>query len=201
MIKMTPILIIYVLIAVSCSNNITRGKFTAIEPWKEWEIELKFYKDSTFTIIDSFGCNRFYYSGQWRYHNDSILAFIVLHDTTRSEYDKSHDVYQYYDIKTQKQQIVRAKEYFSVISEDTVWVLNKRQISFRQLTFYRKRLFSSNDLEKERAKMIEDFYISKIGKELYIKTLGDGKGIKEARKNIIDCKVTPIPNIELGRNN
>jgi hypothetical protein len=190
-----------ILFATSCTHKLTGSKYTAIEPWKEWQIELKFNKDSTFTMIDRFGCNRFNYSGLWHYHENSILKLIVLNDTTKSEYIKSHDMYQFYDKKTQKQQVVKANEYFPVISNDTIKILSKNQISFRGLIFNRKKLFGSNDLGKERTKMIEDFYVNKIGRKAYIKAFGNGKGIKEARKNINDCKTNPLPNVELRKGN
>ena len=197
--SITTILIIIALLFASCTQKLTKGKYTAIEPWKEWEIKLKFNRDSTFTMNDEFGCNRFDYSGKWHYRKDSLFIVIVLNDTTKSEYVKSHDMYQFYDMKTQKLQVVKASEYFPVISTDTAWVLNEKQVRFRGLMFKRKGLLSTNDLGKERAKMIEDFYVKKMGRELFIKTFGNGKGIKEARKNISDCKTNPIPNVELGK--
>lgn len=198
----TIIFAIIMLVTTSCARKLTTGKYTVIEPWKEWEVELKFNKDSTFEMTDKFGCNLFDYRGQWQYHKDTNRSFIVLNDTIKSEYVKSHDMYRFFDRKTQKQQIVKADRYFPVISTDTVWVLSKRQISFRQLIFDRKRLSSRKDLSKVRVKMVEDFYISKMGKELFIKTFGDGKGIEEARKNIRDCQFYPIPlSSGLGKDN
>jgi len=197
--KATIISTIIILVITSCTYKLTNSNYTTVEPWKEWEIELKFNNDSTFKMTDSFGCNLFNYSGQWHYHKDAVLEFIILNDTTKSEYIKSHDMYQFFNKETQKLQVVRADKYFPVISTDTVWILNKRQISFRGLVFDRQRLSKEEDLSKKRVKMIEDFYIGKMGRELFIKTFGDGKGIEEARKNIKECKDYPIPNLEIGK--
>ena len=186
---MTFIYVVILLVIISCSHSI----YTTIEPWKEWEIELKLNKDSTFKMTDRFGCNIFDYSGQWHYHKNYTLNFIVLTDTTKSEYIKSHDMYQFFNRETQKQQVVRADQYFPVISTDTVWILNNRKMNFRRLTFDKQRLWSSKDLGKKRVQMVEKFYIDKMGKELFIKTFGNGKGIKEAEKNIRYCKPSQIP--------
>ena len=192
---------IIILLVTSCTHKLTNSNYTTVEPWKEWEIELKFNKDSTFKMTDKFGCNLFDYSGQWHYHKDAVLGFIVLNDTTKSEYIKSHDMYQFFNKETQKLQVVRADKYFPVISTDTVWILNERQISFRRLVFDRQRLSSKKDLSKQRVKLIEDFYVGKMGQELFIKTFSNGKGIKKARKNISDCKTYPIPNLEIRKDN
>jgi hypothetical protein len=185
--------VIAALLIVSCTPKLTNSKYTSVEPWKEWEIELLFKKDSSFVITDRFGSNVFDFSGRWHYYQDSVLDFIVLSDTAKSEYDKYHDLFQFYNKKKQKQQVVRADRYFPVISTDTAWVLNKRQISFRGLTFDIRKLSSKKDLSDERVKKIEDFYISKIGREFFIKTFGEGKGMDEARKNIKEIKDYAIP--------
>jgi len=192
---------IIILLVTSCTHKLTNSNYTTVEPWKEWEIELKFNKDSTFKMTDRFGCNLFDYSGQWHYHKDAVLDFIVLNDSTKSEYIKSHDMYQFFNKETQKLQVVRADKYFPVISTDTVWILNERQISFRRLVFDRQRLSSKKDLSKQRVKLIEEFYVGKIGRELFIKTFGNGKGIEEAKKNISDCKSYPISNVEIRKDN
>ena len=121
-----------------------------------------------------------------------LVGGLLLNDTTKSEYIKTHDMYQFINKETQKRQVVKTDKYFPVISTDTVWVLNKRQISFRGLIF--DRSCSSKNLAKQRVKMIENFYISKMGKELFIKTFSNSGGIKEARKNIRECQNHPIPN-------
>lgn len=189
--KTTAIISIMLIIA-SCTPKLTNSIYSTVEPWKEWEVELVFHKDSTFKMKDRFGCNLFAYSGQWHYNKSATLGFIVLNDTTKSEYIKSHDMYQFFNKETQKQQVVKIDKYFPVISTDTVWVLNKRQVCLRGLVFDRSG--SSKNLAKQRVKMIEDFYISKMGKGLFIKTFSDGGGIKKARKNIRECQNHPIPN-------
>jgi hypothetical protein len=181
------------LLTTSCAHKLTGKNYIAIEPWKEWQIELKLNQDSTFGLTDRFGCNVFDYSGQWHYHRDSVFSFLILNDTAKAVYIKSHNAYQFFNRKTQKQQIVRADQYFPVISIDTILILNNKRLRFRGLTFVRQKLFSSKNLSKKREQMIEVFYFDKIGKEHFIKTFGDGKGLKEARKNIIECKINPIP--------
>jgi hypothetical protein len=184
----------------SCTPTLTSSRYASIEPWKEWEIEVKFNKDSSFTMIDRFGCNRFNYIGIWHYHQDSFLSFVVLNDTTKSEYIKSNDMYRFYDRQYQKQREVASKEYFPVITTDTVYVFEKNNmLRFRGLTFKRQKLFSNRNLSKERERIIERHYIDEMGRDLFIKIFGNGKGIKEARKNIMDCKINPIPNVELDK--
>lgn len=190
-----PILTIIILMA-SCANKLTKGRFAAIEPWKEWEIELKLNKDSTFTLEDRFGCNVFNYRGRWYYHKDIAVAFIVLNDTIKSHYIKSHDMYQFFNTKTQKQQMIQANEYFPVISTDTVLIFEKnKMLTFRGLTFKKQKLFSNKDLAERRFKIIEKYYFDKMGKEFFIKAFGNGKGIKEAKKNILNCKSVEVQSI------
>ena len=197
--NITVILSVAALLLSSCSNKLVGHKFIAVEPWKEWQIELTLNKDSTFTIIDRFGCNRFNYSGWWYCLKDSVLVYIVLKDTTKSEYIESRDMYQFYDKESKKLHVVRANEYFPVIRSDTIKILSQRQVGFRGLIFNRKRLLQSNNLDKERTKMLEDFYVSKIGREGFIRAFGSGKGIKAARKNISDCKIIPVFFVNLGK--
>jgi hypothetical protein len=179
--------------ALSCTPKLTNSKFTSVEPWKEWEIELQLNKDSSFVITDRFGANLFDYSGRWRYYKDALIDFIVLSDTTKSKYDKYHDMYKFYNSKKQQSQVVKSDRYFPHISTDTIWILNKRQLSFRSLTFDIAKLNSKKDLSDERVKRVEEYYISKIGKDFFIKTFGDGKGIDEARRNIKEVKDYAIP--------
>jgi hypothetical protein len=183
------------LLLTSCNYKLTSKSYIAIEPWKEWEIEIQLNKDSTFRVEDKFGCNLFYYSGFWHYNKDYPVNFLILTDTTKAKYILSHDAYQFYNKKTQKLQIVRDDKYFPVITTDTALIFgNGKNIEFRGLTFKKQKLFGSRDLEKKRVKLIEAYYINNMGKELYIKAIGNGKGVKEARKNIRECKITPITN-------
>ncbi len=199
-IKIIIFAIITILIT-SCSLKLTSRVYTTIEPWKEWEIEMKLNKDSTFKMTDRFGCNIFDYSGRWRYYKDSIFKYLILNDTTKSEYIKSRNSYQFFNRRIQKLQIVRANQYFPVISTDTGLILSNSRIRFRGLTFERQELLSNKDLSKRRIKILESYYITEMGKDLFIKTFGKGKGIKEARKNLKECDVNSIPNSNIGKGN
>ena len=193
----TITIILFVLFVMgACTRKLVSGKYIGIEPWKDWEIELKFNKDSTFTMVDRFGCNRFNYSGQWHhYDRDSLLSYIILHDTTKVEYLEQYDAYQFYDKAMQRQRLVSKSDYFPVISNDTIHVLGKKLLTlrFRNLPFHKKRLLSTNNLGKVRTKMIINHEINEEGKELFIKAVGNGKGIKEIRKTLNQCYIGGIP--------
>ena len=50
-----------------------------------------------------------------------------------------------------------------------------------------------------RERMIESHYIKEVGNEFFVKAFGNGKGLKAARKNIMECKVMPIPIVSLDK--
>ena len=183
------------LLNTSCVRILSNSVFSTVEPWKEWEIKLSLNYDSTFKLSDKFGCNIFSYEGRWSCHIENTKSYLLLSDTMKVEYIKSHNMYQFYNTSTKNLQAVKADIYFPIIKFDTVWILNERQLNFRGLIFNRSS--ENKDLSNVRVKMIEEFYVNKIGKELFIKNFGNGQGIRAARKYIKECKNQPIPNLEL----
>jgi hypothetical protein len=86
---------------------------------------------------------------------------LILTGTTKDVYVKSHNMYQFYNASSKAMQSVKADSYFPVIKLDTVWILNERQLNFRGFIFNKGS--KNKDLSYVRVKMIEEFYIKKIG--------------------------------------
>jgi hypothetical protein len=145
-------------------------------------------------MIDTFGCNTFYYIGRWRLKKDTLFDYLILTDTTPAEYLPSHDAYKFFNQNTQKIQYVTSDKYFPVISSDTAYVFeNNKMIRLRGLIFKRHKSFQSLNLSKERVQMLKAYYIGQLGKKLFIKTFGNGKGMKGAKEFLMQCENPPIP--------
>lgn len=168
---------------ISCTSK----KYFAIEPWKGWEIELSLNKDSTFILSDTIGCNTFYYMGKWHLSKDSLFNYVILKDTINVIYNADYNMFSYFNQHTKQKQVVEAQDFFSIGEIDTILIINKNMMLFKNLTFNRTKICESNNLEEKRIKIIENYYINKMGKKLYIKVLGDGKSVNQARKNLKDC--------------
>lgn len=188
--KLIP-LIFGALLMTSCAYKFTSKTYITVEPWKEWQVKLQFKDDSSFEMVDSFGCNTFDYVGNWRFKRTDGRNLLLLQGSAKVQYDSAHDAYLVPNSRTGKTELIKADRYFPIISLDTMIVLKKKVLQFRGLTF--KAQSATKDLNLERAKMIERYYTHKFGKRQFIEAFGGGKGLAEARKAILECGKVPIP--------
>lgn len=157
---------------------------------KEWELELVLKPDSTFTLKDEYGCNKLSQKGNWAVienTDDSTIKTILLTDDLKVQ----NNVNQFglrtisylsdldglrYENKEENQ--------FPLITKDTIRLVTKGKVFYKTFDF---DLFEGN-LQEKRLSALEKLYINKLGKDNYIKILGEGKGIKEARENLLKCQ-------------
>jgi hypothetical protein len=185
------VIIVDIVMLNSCAYKFTGRTYVAIEPWKEWQIQVRFKADSSFEMVDSFGCNRFDYVDNWRYNEANGERSLILKDSAKALYDKLHDAYFVRNSKMSKEQVIKSDRYFPIISSDTMVFIKNRVLRFRGLDF--RVQDGAKDLNIERAKMIESYYVKTIGKRQYIEAFGGGKGLNEARKAIMNCEKIPVP--------
>ena len=189
--------ILYILIAVlfySCSSSFVGKKFTMISTDNEWEIELVLNRDSTFTLIDKYGCVRMAQKGKWKVINNTDTIFdilflktIVLTDTLQAEKWVNrfgHRMISYHSNLNGLYYHNRESEQFPLVTNDTLFLVAKNKALFKTFTF---DIYNGN-LQKKRVLAVEKFYIDRTGKLLYIKLLGEGISIEKARENIIKCQ-------------
>lgn len=182
---------IVIITQMSCSHRFINKDYVYINPHKEQDVQLVFNSDSTFILQDNYGCNRMLQKGTWATlkveQNDKYVQKLILRDTTKvSKVKDWHNkwFYSYYSNIDNKQYITPESQYFPLVKSDTVSIVIKDNVLFMNgLTFKR---FNGN-IEKERIKMLEDELINKIGKKLYIETMGEGISIKRARENLAKC--------------
>jgi hypothetical protein len=175
----------------SCAYKFTTRTYVAVEPWKEWQVELTFRDDSSFEMVDSFGCNTFDYAGNWSFRKTNGSRLLLLQGSAKAKFDEAHDAYLVPNIKTGKAELVNADRYFPIISCDTMIVLKRKVLQFRGLTFRAQSVVEN--LNSERVKLIERYYTKKFGKRQFIEAFGGGKGLGEARKTLLECGKIPIP--------
>ena len=181
------IFLIFFLFAIG-ENDFLNKRYTYINTDKEWEIELTFYPDSSFVIKDINGCVRMSQKGKWKNGYDKSLSQKVLYlqDTTsvvRNKLFNNKILYSYTSNYDSSNYVSRQEYYFPLIKQDTIYFIDSETLLFRGERF----VVSNENLQEKRVKVIEDFYINKIGKEMYIKLLGDGESIEKARENLTKC--------------
>lgn len=183
--------IIYIIFSslclASCSASFTNKRFVYIDKEKEWEMELVFKPDSSFILRDRYGCVQMSQKGKWSIMmNDTMDKALVVSDTTFVKvgynlFDKIR--YSYRSNADGKQYMFTEDQYFPLIRLDTMYIVDKNNIQFRKMNFY---TFEGN-LQRKRIRMIEEFYISKIGKSAYVNSIGEGVSVKKARLNLLKC--------------
>ena len=174
---MKPIvLIIITIILYSCSasKKVTQ-KFYYVEPFKEQEIKLFLNHDSTFKFQDATGCNQFEFIGRYKPISSNTFNYLIF-DSVRLQSVLSNST---------------SSLIFSIKSGDTAWVMNKERLLINKQPF---KITSSShiDLQEIRYKKLEEYYINLLGREEFIKIFGNGKGIKEAKKRLLDCSLPDI---------
>lgn len=188
--KINIIYLIALFVLNSCSNKFTNAKYTYIDPHKEQDLQLVMYPDSTFILKDIYGCNRMIQKGNWSLldmDRESKYLKIALSDTINVvKYTNIHDkVYYSFISNVDKiKYVIKEEQYFPLITKDTISIVKNDEILFlRGLTFKK----SNKNIEKERIKMLEKEIINRIGKKIYISTIGEGISLKKARENLAYC--------------
>lgn len=189
--KKVLFLLIIFLLSISCSSSFVGKRYIYIDTRKEQEIELYFFKDSTFVLKDINGCYRMGQKGSWSLSNsqdDKFYTSIIMSDDILIKKAKNmhgKNLYSYVNDLDNKQYIQRESNYFPPVILDTSYIIkNDRILKLRGLTFYQY----DGDVAKKRLKLLEKEIISEIGKKMYIETIGEGLNIRKARENLIDCK-------------
>jgi|SRR5450432_3536849 hypothetical protein len=170
------LLIISSVIFCSCAVN-RKGEQTYyyVEPFKEQEIKLLLREDSTFSLQDLTGCNQFEFTGRFgrKYDNTGNYLIFVL-------------------VKFQNLSSAFNSDFlFSIKNGDTAWIINSERIFIHKQPF----IFTSNsniNLQEIRYKKLEEYYTGLLGWQGFVNVFGNGKGKKEARKRLLDCKLPDI---------
>ncbi|MDV6221612.1 hypothetical protein R1T14_19025 [Flavitalea sp. BT771] len=81
--------------------------------------------------------------------------------------------------------------FFSIKSGDTACLLNRERLIIHHEPFI---LTTARhiDLPEIRYKKLKEFYLNLLGREEFIKILGGGKSMKEAKKNMMECRLPDI---------
>jgi hypothetical protein len=162
------------LYSCSISRKVTQNYYY-IEPFKEQEVKLFLNYDSNFTLEDLTGCNQFKFSGRYKRITDNALNYLVF-DSVKMQNVLSN---------------FNSDLVFSIKNGDTSWILNKERIFIRKEAF--KATSNRNlNLQKIRYKELEEYYTNLLGREGFIKAFGNGKGKKEAKRRLLDCKLPDI---------
>jgi hypothetical protein len=175
------------LILVSCSSN--QKKFSYIDVRKEFEMEFQMNKDSTFTLIDSFGCNVHFQKGKWKKiknQNNFVYATYVLTDTTSifNGIDIYGKEYIYYYNSFNKIKVVNNKSNrFPIINNDTIYFYTPNNVSINKYNFKKEK----GNVQEKRIDILEDSLINVFGKKLYVELFGERKSLKIARRNLKNC--------------
>lgn len=177
-----------ILFLSTCSVDKT-GEFGYFSVDQEWEIQLEIYEDYTFKIEDKYGCNQLKQTGEWQLIEEANNKAVILLMDKNIEINKGtnlngKEVISYFDSLTNTYYQNPIENQFPLIDMDTIY-LEKGQLKLKNYTFKR----GLDDLQNKRILEIEKSYINDIGKDQYIKLLGDGISIKRARENLKKCGV------------
>ncbi|GGE99265.1 hypothetical protein SAMN05443634_102298 [Chishuiella changwenlii] len=189
--KYYTFLFLSILLLVSCSSNFTNKRYVYINESKEHDIEIMFFKDSTFILKDVYGCNKMGQKGNWSFlnkrNNNKLNTSIILKDTTKvSVSTNMHNkiIYSYTSSLDNKKYMYTENSYFLLINIDTAYFTDKNILKINNFEFVH---FNGN-IEKKRIKILEKQLTNKVGKKIYIETLGKGISSKKARENLKICK-------------
>jgi hypothetical protein len=164
--------------AVLFSCRMTKGvnsTYYFVEPFKEQEVMLFINNDSTFKVEDSIGCNQFKFVGIYRKLKNDNISYLVF------------DSVRFQSLLTNADQSL----FFQIENKDTAWIINKDRIFIHNKPFA-LLLRKKTNLQEIRYKKLRDYYIELLGKGGFILTFGEGKGMKEAKKRLLDCTLPDI---------
>jgi hypothetical protein len=182
---------------ISCSPSFIDKRYVFVEPYKGWEIELKFYADSTFTLKDIYGnCHKMTQKGKWKViyegKKDSNLMVLVLSDTTKIFHSNDWHNKKWVSYKNNLDNgthTIPEYDYFPLVSEDTARILhNHNKLKFRTYKFSKFNGNIQNKGIKIRLKELKDVY----GRKNLVKYVGEGKSMKKVRSNLKICNYDGI---------
>ncbi|MEE9337835.1 MAG: hypothetical protein V3U87_07120 [Methylococcaceae bacterium] len=157
---------------------------------KEWELELILKQDSTFILKDEYGCNKTAQKGNWRVientDNASVKTFLLTDnlEVQNNVNQFGHKTISYQSDLDKLRYENKEENQFPLMINDTIRLVTKDKVLYKTFTF---DVYKGN-LQEKRLMLLENIYINKLGKDNYIKTLGEGKGIKKARENLLKCQ-------------
>lgn len=158
---------------------------------KEWELELILKSDSTFILKDEYGCNKMAQKGIWKMTTNSpdslLMIKIIVTDTLNVQKNTNmfgHKIISYTSNLDGLRYSNKEGNQFPLIKNDTIYLVTKNKALYKGFTFD----VYNGQLQKKRVMLLEKIYIDKFGKDLYIKTLGEGISIKKARENLLECQ-------------
>lgn len=172
------VIISIIAVAIFCSCNVNKKmvqNYYYVEPFKEQEIKLLLKDDSTFSFQDLTGCNQFEFIGRYKKMTNSTNSYLVFDSV------KLQNVLSEFN----------SDFIFNIKNGDTAWIINSERVFIHKQPFI-ATANSNINLQEVRYKKLEDYYIGLLGKEGFIKVFGNGKGKKEAKKRLLDCKLPDI---------
>ena len=174
--KLIVVIAILIIVIPSCvSNKKNIHNYYFVEPHDEIEIKLFFHSDSTFILEDRSGCNQFVYKGKYKSEKDAFENYYIFDSVIVQKIFPTSD----------------PKLFFPIKNRDTAFILNNERLFIHGNPFI--LMFNEKiNLERIRNKKLEEFYVNQLGREGFINTFGNGKGIKEARKRLTECHLPDI---------
>jgi hypothetical protein len=185
---MRAALFIFLFYLSSCSTTLFNRRLIYIDEKIEADIELILNSDSTFLLMDRYGCRQFKQKGLVRKIADKPQTYLLT-DTT--EYNLfinqfNDSIYFFTSNVDSKSYSVKKEFLYRIITLDTLTMLSNKKAILRNNTF----TTSNGDLEAKRVLKIENSIIAKIGKRNYIKTVGENISLERARFNLKNCSTS-----------
>lgn len=170
------LLVITTVLIYSCNvNKKIARKYYYVEPFKEQEVKLTLNGDSTFIFSDLTGCNQFEFHGVYKQKGDSDFRYLIFDSVRLKKILPIFDSALVFYIKT----------------GDTAWIINKERIFIHNLPFHYTSKTNLN-LQEIRYEKLKEYYTNLLGRKGFIKTFGEGKGIKEAKRQLLKCTTPDI---------
>ena len=178
--KYIMLYIVFLSLLSSCSNSVYDKTFIHHDFRKDRDLELTLRSDSTFVLIDRYGCNRMSQTGRWYKSAEDIAFFensFVLYDTTQVEnvhlgIHKGQG-YSYTSNYNGKRYLIRKDFYFPLIDRDTLFLIEKNRLNLNGVVFE----LSDKNVNKEKILSNEADIIYHIGKRQYIRVYGEGESL------------------------
>lgn len=192
---MKTFIIFVSLILQACSSTFMGKRFIYYDYKAELDLALYLNKDSTFILIDEYGCKQMNQRGNWTQLKDTTTLFMgtfVLTDTIKIIPHRA-----FCGMKTIRYRSTFNKKYYSryeedylkfpLIQRDTIYLVNKNKIRLRGHNFN----IEKGNIAKKRVLQHEKAIIDMTDKKIYIKLFGEGNSRKKARERLSTCNPTP----------
>lgn len=171
-------LIVMVILCYACSPARQSAlHYYYVEPFKEHDLKLVLKDDHTFSLRDQSGCNQFEYTGRYKKTNDPAISYFVFDSVQHRLLLSNGD----------------PARVFSINNGDTAWILNKDRLFIHHEPFIATTKANVN-LQEIRYRKLEEYYIGLLGRDGFIKTFGNNKSMKQAKKRLLECS---LPDLKL----